>query len=72
MSRVSGSIIIEYNVLLILAALNDLIGTGAELVLDLVDDGHNEWSNDGEDEDRKLLLELLNDLGEDWDLIDGL
>lgn len=66
---VSRVVIFEHNVLLSLAALNDLLGTSLEFVADLVDEGDNEGSNEREDEDGQLLLELLNDLGQDGDLL---
>ena len=69
--RVSGVVIVEHNVLLVLAALDDLGGAGRELILDLLDDGDDEGSDDLEDKERELLLQLLNDLGKNGDLLDG-
>lgn len=66
---VTRVVIFEHNVLLSLAALNDLFGASLELAADLVDEGDNERSNEGEDEDGQLLLELLDDLGQDGNLL---
>ena len=72
MGRVGGSVVFKDNVLLVLAALDNLIGTGAELVLDLVDDRDDEGGNDGEDKNRELLFELLENLWQDGNLVNGL
>ena len=72
MGRVAAAIIVEDDVLLVLAALDDLGGAGAQLVLDLVDDGYDETCDNGEDKDGQLVLDLLDELGEDGDLLDGL
>lgn len=70
MSRVGGLVIVKDDMLLVVARLNDLVGAGAQFVLDLADDWHNEGCNQREHKDRKLVLELLNDLGQDGDLLD--
>lgn len=69
MSWVSAIVVVEDYELLILAALDDLIRASAELVLDLVDHGHDEGRDEGEDKHRKLVLELLNDLGQNGNLL---
>ncbi|KAI6761460.1 hypothetical protein HG531_002013 [Fusarium graminearum] len=65
------SVIVKDDVLLALTACDDLIGTGLELVADLLDERNDERSNNGEDEDGKLLLQLLNDLGQDRNSLHG-
>jgi len=70
-SRVTASVIIKDDVLLILAALNDLRRTSTELVLDLLDDGYHERRHDGEDELRELVLQLLYNLGEDGNFLNS-
>ena len=70
-SGIARVIIMENNVLLALTALNDLVGASLELVADLLDQGDDEGGNDGEDEDGKLLLQLLNDLRQHRDLLNG-
>lgn len=69
MRRVSAAVILKDDVLLLLAAVDNL-GAGPELVADLVNEGHDERSNDGEDESGELLLQLLDDLGQHRDLLD--
>lgn len=69
--RIGGLVVLKDDVLLVLAALDDLGGTGRKLVLNLVNDRDDERSNDGEDPERELLLELLDNLVEDGDLLDG-
>ena len=56
--------------LVVLAALDDLTGTGVKLVLDLGDDGHDVWRQKGEHEQVDLVLQLLEDVREDGDLVD--
>lgn len=63
---IRGVIIMEDDVLLLLAALDDLIGSSHELTLDILDERHDHWRNEGEDKTRQLLLQLLDDLGQDW------
>lgn len=76
MSRVIRVVVIEHNVLLLLAALDDLVRTGSKLITDLMNQGHNEWRNDGENENRKLFFKLLDDLWKNRNLlhrrVDGL
>ena len=72
MGRVGAVVILENDVLLVPGAVDDLGGTSGKLVLDLVDKRNHDRSNDLEDEKRELLLELLDDLGEDGDLLDSL
>ena len=67
-----GDLVIKYDVLLGLAALNDLMRSGAKLVLDLLQDRNHEWGHDGEHPNRHLLLELLENLGQNGDLINHL
>lgn len=51
MSRVRAVVVIEDDVLLVLAALNDLGRSSPQFILDLVDDRDDKGGNDGEDED---------------------
>ena len=71
MGRVVAAIVAEDDVLLVLAALDDLRGAGSQLALDLVDDGDDKGGDDGEDKDGQLVLDLLDELGQDGDLLDG-
>lgn len=66
-SGVGRSIIVENDVLLTLTARDNLFRTSLELIADLVNERNDERSNDGEDEDRELLLQLLDDLGQHGD-----
>jgi hypothetical protein len=70
-SGVRGAVIVEDDVLLVLTACNNLIRTSLQLVSDLLNERNDERSNDGEDEDRELLLKLLNDLGKHRDALHG-
>ena len=70
--RVGGAVIMEDNKLLLSAVVDDLRRACAELSLDLLDDRKDEWSDETKDEDVQLLLELLEELRQDWDLVDGL
>lgn len=70
--RVGRAVVSEDDVLLLLAALYDLSRSSPQFILDLVDDRNDEGSNDGKDENRQLLLKLLNDLGQDGDFVNGL
>lgn len=72
MGRVGAPVVVENVVLLVLAARDDLGGASGQLVLNLVDDRDNERSNELEDEDGQLLLQLLNNLGQNRDLGNGL
>lgn len=69
-SGITPVVLLEDNVLLVLAALNDLVGASLELSTKLADQGHNEGCHDREDELGKLLLKLLNDLGKNGDLLE--
>lgn len=66
---VSATIIVEHDVLLLLAALDDFIRASLELIADLMDERNNERRNDGKDEFGQLLFKLLNNLGEERDLL---
>lgn len=68
---ISGAIVVEDNVLLLLGRVNELAGAGHELIFDVVDQRNDEGGNDREDKARKFFLELLNDLGQDRDLLHG-
>lgn len=68
-SWIGGVVVVEHNVLFLVATLDDLVGSSAKLVLDLVNDGDHERSNDREDKDAELFLELLYDLGQDYLLL---
>ena len=70
-SRVGGVVVLKDNMLLGLAALDDLSSSGGKLILDLIKDGDDEGGNDGEDPERKLLLKLLDDLAEEGDLLNS-
>lgn len=61
----------EDAVLLVGGALDDALGPGAHLVLDLLDDGHDEGGDLGRDEGVELVLEALDDLGQDGDARQG-
>lgn len=71
MSGIGGRVVVPHNVLLVLAAVDDLLRPSLELGLDLIDERDDKWGNDGEDELSKLLLELLNDLGKHRNLLDS-
>ncbi len=62
-------IIVEDNQLLILTALNDLRRASIQFGLDLVNDWYYEWSEEREDKNIDLLLDLLNESGQDWDFL---
>ena len=68
---VCAPVVVEDDVLLVLAALDDLGRSSAELVLDLLEDGDDKRRHDGERPDRHLFFELLNNLGKDGDLLNG-
>lgn len=68
---IARGIVVKDNVLLLLAAVDNLGRAGVELVANLADQGHDEGSHDGEDETRKLLLQLLDNLGKNGYLGDG-
>lgn len=65
-------VIVEDNVLLVLAAGYNLRGSGAKFVLDLLDDGNNERCHNRENPHRHLVLELLDDLRQNGDFLDCL
>ncbi|EPE06016.1 hypothetical protein F503_02845 [Ophiostoma piceae UAMH 11346] len=69
---VRAVVVVEDNELLGLAALDDLRGARGQLGLDLLDDRHDKGSNNREDKDGQLVLELLNHLRQHGDLLDGL
>ncbi|KIH89564.1 hypothetical protein SPBR_06515 [Sporothrix brasiliensis 5110] len=69
---VGALVVVEHNQLLVLAALDNLRRARGELGLDLLDDGHDKRRNDGEDKDGQLVLELLHQLREHGDLLNGL
>ena len=70
--RICAVIIVKDDVLFVLAALNDLRRASLEFVTDLLDQGDDERSHDGEDKDRKLLLELFDELGQNRNLLNRL
>lgn len=71
MGGVAAVVIVEDNVLLLFAALDDFLGTGLELIPDLVNQWHDELSNDGKDKNGQLLFQLLEDLGENRNFLNG-
>jgi hypothetical protein len=71
-SRVTGVVVFKDDVLLVLGAVNDLGRASRQLVLDLRNHGEDKGTDDLEDKEGHLLLKLLDDLGEDGDLGDGL
>ena len=72
MGRVGRVVVVEDNQLLVATALDNFRGTGSELLLDLADDGQDERSEQRKDKDVELLGELLEKIGQDGDLFDGL
>lgn len=68
-SGVCPVILLEHNVLLVLAALNDLIGTSLQFSAKLANQRYNERRHDRENELSELVLKLLHDLREYWDLL---
>lgn len=71
-SWVGTVVVVENDVLLITGALDDLRRTSRKLVLDLFDNGKYVWSEEREDEDVDLLLDLLDEFWEHRDLLDRL
>lgn len=72
--RVSGIralVVVEDDMLFILTASNNLIRTGGKLILDLADNRQDERRNDGKDPHRELVFKLLDDLGEDGDVLNS-
>lgn len=67
MGRVRRVFIIENDMLLFLAALNDFERSRLEFILDLMNQRHNKGRDDGEDENGELLLQLFDNLGENGD-----
>ena len=53
---VGRAVVVEDNVLLVLAALDNLGSSSGKLVLDLFDDRDDKRRNDGEDKAGQLLL----------------
>lgn len=70
MGRIGAVVVLKDDVLLVLAALNDLGGTGGKLVLDLLQHRKDKRRDNLEHEERQLLLELLENLGQDGHLRD--
>jgi hypothetical protein len=58
-------------VLLPLTALDDLLGSGLELLANLMNKRNDQRRNDGENELAKLFLELLKNLRKKRDLLEG-
>lgn len=57
--------------LFVLARLDDLVGSGVEFILDLVDDWKQVWSKKGKDEFVDFLLDGLNEIRQDRNVFDG-
>lgn len=72
MCGIRRAIVVEDNMLLGLAALNDLMRSGAKLILDLLQNRDHERGHNGENPDRHLLLKLFEDLGQNRDFLDHL
>jgi hypothetical protein len=68
---ISPIVLLEHNVLLVLAALNDLIRASLELCTELADKRDDERRHDREDELGELIFELLDDFGKNRDLLEG-
>lgn len=62
----------EDNQLLVATALDDFGRTSSKLLLDLADNRQDKRSEQREDKDVELLGELLEKIGQDGDLFDGL
>jgi hypothetical protein len=69
---VRGAVIVKHDVLCVLGRLDDLIATGVEFVLDLADDGHDVGCEEGEDEFVDFFLDIVDEVREDGDLLNGL
>jgi hypothetical protein len=67
MGRVRRVVVVENDMLLFLAALDYFVGSRLQFGLDLVNQGHDKGRDDGEDENRQLLLQLFDNLGKDRD-----
>ena len=63
MGGIGGAGVVKDNVLLIHAALDDLLRSSLEFGSDLMDNGDDERSNEREDEHGELLLQLFENLG---------
>lgn len=61
----------ENSHLVLLAALDDLARAGVQLILNLRDDGHYVRRQQRENEEVDLVLELLNEFGQNWNLVDS-
>ena len=70
-SRIVATVVVKDNVLLLLAAVDNFLRSGAQFVADLLNQGNDKWSDDGEDEFGELLLQLLNNLGKHRDLLNS-
>jgi hypothetical protein len=68
---ISRPVVVEDNVLLPLAALDNLLRAGRHLILNLLNNRQDEGGDLSEDELGELLLELLDDLGQDGDLVES-
>lgn len=64
-------VIREHNVLSSLAAVYDLIGASLHLRAELLHNGNNGGSNNAKDPDGQLLLQLLDNLGQNRDPLNG-
>lgn len=71
MRRIGRAVVSEYNQLLLLTALNNLRRAGIQFRLDLSYDWQDEWSQKGEDKDVDLLLNVLNEIRQDWNLLNS-
>ena len=65
-------VIIKDNKLLVFGALDDLRGAFVQLGLDLVDDRHDNGSEEAEDKDIDLALDVLDEGRQDGNLLNSL
>lgn len=72
MCRVRAAIVVEYDMLLLSTALDDFGGARLQLSLDLLDNGEDVGRDDRKYKHVDLLLNLLNQIRDDRNLLDGL
>lgn len=72
MGRIRTRVIVEDNQLLIFRTLDDLRRACRQFFLHLTDDRQDERCQQGEHENANLVLDLLDKIGQDWNLVNGL